>query len=304
MTSSRSGRYSNLSSPSLKSERGPGAALSLPKGGEVAPAFLSRLLSASRRQNSLLCVGLDPQPEMMPVPDVFEFNAAIIEATADLVCSYKPNLAFYEALGIDGLAALKKTVEHIPGDIPVIGDAKRNDIGHSAAAYAKGLFGYFGFDAVTVNAYLGYDSVSPFLEYRERGVFLLCRTSNPGAKDFQDMQDSQGQALYQRVALKAREWDRAGNIGLVAGATYPEELKWVRQVCPDMPLLIPGIGAQGGGLEKAVACSVDSQGERAIIVSSRQVLYASKGKDFAQAARQAALKLRDEINRCRKAPKA
>lgn len=261
--------------------------------------FLARLLEASRRQNSLLCIGLDPQPEMMPVADVLEFNRAIIDATHDLVCAYKPNLAFYEALGLDGLAALKKTVEHIPRHVPVIGDAKRSDIGHSAAAYARGLFNYFGFDAVTVNPYLGYDSVSPFLEYKEKGVFLLCRTSNPGAKDFQDMADARGEALYQRVALKAREWDTAVNVGLVVGATYPEELKWVRDNCPGMPLLIPGIGPQGGDLEKAVRYSVDSHGERAVIVSSRQVLYASKGKDFAEAAREAAIKLRDEINRYR-----
>ena len=283
--------------------------------------FLSKLLAATRRQNSLLCVGLDPQPEMMPIGNVFEFNRAIIDATKDLVCAYKPNLAFYEALGTDGLVALKRTVEYIPEDIPIIGDAKRSDIGNTAAAYAKGLFVYFGFDAVTVNPYLGYDSVSPFLEYHDKGVFILCRTSNPGAKDFQDFQDSQGQALYQRVALKAREWatitsppspspsterglggevvTTKGNIGLVVGATYPEEIKWVRQNCPEMPLLIPGIGPQGGDLEKAVRYSVDSKGERSIIVSARQVLYASKGKDFAQAARQAALKLRDEINRYR-----
>lgn len=266
---------------------------------DSSPGFLAKLLDASRRQNSLLCVGLDPQPEMLPVAEVWEFNRAIIDATHDLVCAYKPNLAFYEALGLDGLAALKKTVEHIPQHVPVIGDAKRSDIGHSAAAYARGLFDYFGFDAVTVNPYLGADSVSPFLEYTSKGVFLLCRTSNPGARDFQDLTDAHGQALYQRVALKAREWDRAGTVGLVVGATYPEELKWVRDNCPQMPLLIPGIGPQGGDLEKAVRHSVDSHGERAIIVSSRQVIYASRGKDFAQAARKAATKLRDDINRCR-----
>jgi len=266
---------------------------------KLPTTFLSKLLAATRRQNSLLCVGLDPQPEMMPIGNVFEFNRAIIDATRDLVCAYKPNLAFYEALGVDGLVTLKRTVEYIPEDIPIIGDAKRSDIGNTAAAYAKGLFVYFGFDAVTVNPYLGYDSVSPFLEYHDKGVFILCRTSNPGAKDFQDFQDSQGQALYQRVALKAKEWDHAGNSGLVVGATYPEEIKWVRQNCPEMPLLIPGIGPQGGDLEKSVRYSVDRKGERSIIVSARQVLYASKGKDFAQAARQAALKLRDEINQYR-----
>ena len=261
--------------------------------------FVSRLLNASRRNRSLLCVGLDPDPSKLPVKDIFEFNKAIIDATADLVCCYKPNLAFYEALGIRGLQALKKTVNYIPRDIPVIGDAKRGDIGNTAAAYAKALFGYYKFDAVTVNPYMGYDSVKPFLDYRDKGIFVVCRTSNSSASDFQDLVDNFGMKFYQTVALRAGDWNKGGNVGLVVGATCPEELKEIRKLCPGMPLLIPSIGAQGGDLELSVRYGVDAAKEMAIIVAARQVLYASKGPDYAQAARKAASELRDAINRYR-----
>jgi orotidine-5'-phosphate decarboxylase len=259
--------------------------------------FVDKLLSAGRRNKSLLCIGLDPDVTLMPKAGIFDFNKAIIDATADLACAYKPNLAFYEALGIDGLKVLQKTIEHIPDFIPVIGDGKRGDIGNTARAYAKALFETFGFDAATVNPYLGYDSVQPFLEYEDKGIFILCRTSNPGAVDFQSLIDVQGTPLYEAVARKAREWDIHGNIGLVVGATYPDELKAIRQLCPEMPLLIPGIGAQGGDLTSAVKNGIDARGEKAIIAVSRQVLYASKGKDFAQAARQSAQGIRDDINK-------
>ena len=235
----------------------------------------------------------------MPQVSVIDFNRAIIEATSDLVCAYKPNLAFYESLGADGLEALKKTVEAVPPDIVIIGDAKRSDIGHSAAAYATGLFDYFGFDAATVNPYLGHDGVAPFLGYRDKGIFILCRTSNAGAADFQDLPIAGGEALFLRVARKAGEWNTHGNGGLVVGATYPEELRQVRELCPRMPILIPGVGAQGGDLEQAVRYGVDARGEQAIINSSRQVLYASRDTDFAQAAHRVALGIRDEINRYR-----
>jgi len=261
--------------------------------------FVSRLLNASRGNRSLLCVGLDPDPSKLPVRDVFEFNRAIIDATADLVCCYKPNLAFYEALGIRGLQALRKTLAHIPKDIPVIGDAKRGDIGNTATAYAKALFGYYKFDAVTVNPYMGYDSVKPFLDYRDKGIFVLCRTSNSSASDFQDLVDNFGMKFYQTVALRAGDWNKGGNVGLVVGATFPEELREIRKLCPDMPLLIPGIGAQGGDLELSVRYGVDANKEKAVIVAARQVLYASKGPDYAQAARKAAGELRDAINRYR-----
>jgi orotidine-5'-phosphate decarboxylase len=261
--------------------------------------FVSRLLDACRRNRSLLCVGLDPDPAKLPVKDVFEFNKAIIDATADLVCAYKPNLAFYEALGIRGLQALKKTVAYIPKNIPVIGDAKRGDIGNTAIAYARALFGYYKFDAVTLNPYLGYDSVEPFLDYKDKGVFVLCRTSNSSASDFQDLVDNFGMKFYQSVALRAGDWNTDGNVGLVVGATFPEELREIRKLCPGMILLIPGIGAQGGDLEQSVKYGVDANNEKAVIVAARQVIYASKGADYARAARQAASELRDTINRYR-----
>jgi orotidine-5'-phosphate decarboxylase len=257
--------------------------------------FTDKLLNTSRKNKSWLCVGLDPDPELMPEVDVLQFNKAIIEATSDLVCAYKPNLAFYESLGTEGLAVLEKTLKHIPGDIPVIGDAKRGDIGNTARAYARALFSVLGFDAATVNPYLGFDSVEPFINYQDKGVFILCRTSNKGATDFQNLLTN-GLPLYEAVAQKAQEWNIHGNIGLVVGATYPEELKKVRSICPEMPLLIPGIGAQGGDLASAVGYGVDARGEKAIINVSRQILYASKEKDFAQAARNMAEKIRQQIN--------
>jgi orotidine-5'-phosphate decarboxylase len=257
--------------------------------------FTDKLLNASRKNKSWLCIGLDPDPELMPEIDVLQFNQAIIEATCDLVCAYKPNLAFYEALGTEGLAILEKTVKYIPGDIPVIGDAKRGDIGNTARAYAKALFAVLGFDAATVNPYLGFDSIEPFINYQDKGVFILCRTSNRGATDFQNL-CTNGLPLYEAVAQKAQEWNIYGNIGLVVGATYPEELKKVRSICPEMPLLIPGIGAQGGDLASAVGYGVDARGENAIINVSRQILYASKEKNFAQAARNMAEKIRKQIN--------
>ena len=265
--------------------------------------FTEKLLTASRRNKSLLCVGLDPDPRLMPDKvGIFEFNKAIIDATSDLVCAYKPNFAFYEVLGNEGLNALKQTVEHIPEDIPVIGDAKRGDIGNTAKAYAKAIFDNFNFDAATVNPYLGFDSIEPFIQYRDKGVFILCRTSNAGAVDFQALRcevEGSHRPLFEIVALKAEEWNVHGNIGLVVGATYPEELRLIRQSHPNMPLLIPGIGAQGGDLASVVRYGVDAQGERAIINSSRQILYVSREKDFAEAARLAASALRGQINHYR-----
>jgi len=259
--------------------------------------FAGKLLAANRRNKSLLCVGLDPDPELMPKVGLLEFNKAIIDTTVDLVCAYKPNLAFYEALGVSGLKVLQKTIEHIPDHIPIIGDGKRGDIGNTARAYAKALFETFGFDAATVSPYLGFDSVEPLIRYNDRGVFILCRTSNPGAVDFQDLVDAQGIPLYETVARKAREWNAHGNIGLVVGATYIKELKAIRRLCPEMPILIPGVGTQGGDLASTVRYGIDAQGGNAIITVSRQVIYASQGKDFAQAARHNAQELRDNINK-------
>ena len=262
--------------------------------------FTEKLTNARRRNKSLLCVGLDPDPEQLPDKvGVYQFNEAIIDATADLVCAYKLNLAFYEALNDEGLDALKRTIKHIPDDIPVIGDAKRGDIANTAKAYARAVFANLGCDATTVNPYMGFDSVEPFIEYADKGIFILCRTSNAGALDFQSLRcetDNGYRPLFEVVALKASQWNTHGNIGLVVGATYPEELRLLRQNYPDMPFLIPGIGAQGGELALATRYGVNSKGEKAIINSSRQIIYASRGKDFAQAARDAATSLRDQIN--------
>jgi orotidine-5'-phosphate decarboxylase len=264
--------------------------------------FIDKLLGASRNNKSLLCVGLDPDPKLMPSKlSVFEFNREIIDVTSDLVCAYKPNLAFYEALGLEGLKALEETVAHIPKEIPTIGDAKRGDIASSSEAYARALFESFGFDAATVSPYLGHDSIAPFIAYANKGVFILCKTSNAGSADFQEslcseVSNANSRPLFELVALKAKEWDARGNIGLVVGATYPQQLRRVRELCAELPLLIPGIGAQGGDLASVVRYGVDANGEKAIINCSRQILYASKGKDFAEAARREALKLRDQIN--------
>ncbi|MDO8673171.1 MAG: orotidine-5'-phosphate decarboxylase [Dehalococcoidia bacterium] len=268
--------------------------------------FIDKLHKANENNASLICVGLDPDPALMPIADIFEFNKAIIDATADLVCAYKPNLAFYEAQGLKGLEALYRTRSYIPSSIPVIGDAKRGDIGNTASAYARALFESLDFDAATLNPYLGRDAVDPFLAYESRCSFILCRTSNKGAIDFQNLEvadKNPGPAatgdrmpLYEMVAKRAREWNTRGNVGLVVGATYPEELKMIRLICPDMPILIPGIGAQGGDLEAAVRNGIDREGRNAIICSSRQVLYASRHEDFAMAARQVAINLRQEIN--------
>ena len=264
--------------------------------------FIEKLLAASRKNKSLLCVGLDPDPKVMPKVGVFQFNREIIDATSDLVCAYKPNLAFYESMGIEGLKALEKTLAHVPKGIPVIGDAKRGDISSSSEAYARALFETFSFDAATVNPYLGYDSVAPFTAYAEKGVFVLCKTSNAGSADFQESLYTEPGAtgnarpLFELVAQKAKRWNSRGNVGLVVGATYPEQLRRVRELCPGLPLLIPGIGSQGGDLVAVVKYGVDANGEKAIINCSRQIIYASKGKDFAQAARREALKLRDRIN--------
>lgn len=270
-------------------------------------SFLDKLREAARRNNSWLCIGLDSEPAKLPAflrerhgpHAVLEFNRAIIEATSDLVCAYKPNLAFYEMLGPRGLEILYKTRELIPPEIPVIGDAKRGDIENTARAYAKALFEYYRFDAVTVNPLMGFDSVAPFLEYSDKGAFLLVRTSNPGARDFQEL-NCAGKPLYQRLAEKAREWNTRKNVGVVVGATAPHELAIARQIIGDeMPILVPGVGAQAGDLEEAVKSSVNSRGELAIITVSRSVIFASQGEDFAQAARKAAQALREAINRAR-----
>jgi orotidine-5'-phosphate decarboxylase len=224
------------------------------------------------------------------------FNRELIVATSDLACAYKPNLAFYEALGADGFRVLRSTRDLIPGDIPVIGDAKRGDVGNTARAYATALFDQLGFDAVTVNPYLGGDALEPFFAYADRGVFVLCRSSNPGAAFVQTLlisEDGEARPLYETIALRTREWNVAGNAGLVVGATAPAELERIRSIAPDLPLLIPGIGAQGGDL--AAAINAHRETAPAIISASRAILYASSGPEFAEAARSAALRLRESM---------
>lgn len=266
--------------------------------------FAERLNSISRTNRSLVCVGLDPDPERMPISDVFEFNKDIIDATKDLVCAYKPNLAFYEAMGLDGLKALEKTVAHIRDVAPnvvVLGDAKRGDIDVSNAKYAEAMFDFWGFDAITVHAFTGGQALEPFFEYEDKGIFVLCHTSNPGSAEFQDLAVNQGgnkMPFYEWIAASAKEWNSHGNIGLVVGATYPEQLKVVRNHCPGMPILIPGVGSQGGDLENSVNFGLDEETPNILINSSRGIIYASNDKaGFAERARRAAKKLQDEINR-------
>ncbi|MEP7312487.1 MAG: orotidine-5'-phosphate decarboxylase [Pseudomonadota bacterium] len=268
--------------------------------------FVARVEAASERNQSLVCVGLDPEPEKFPAAlrttphAIFEFNRQIIDATADYACCYKPQFAHYAALAAED--QLQSTIAYIHEcypHLPVILDSKRGDIGSTAAKYAQEAFERYGADAVTVNPYLGSDSIEPWLRYRDKGVIILCRTSNPGARDFQDL-ESAGRKLYLRVAERvAQDWNAAGNCLLVVGATYPQELAEIRAVTGEMTFLVPGIGAQGGDVAAAVRAGRTSTGKGLIINSSRGILYASPGADFAAAARAAALALRDEINRYR-----
>ncbi len=273
--------------------------------------FVEKLLQASRTQNSLLCVGLDPEPSRFPPRFRGEdkeiltvhFCKAMIEATAPYACAYKPNIAFFEVLGPNGMHVLQEVIHAVPPNLPVILDAKRGDIGNTARAYAETLFDIYQCDAVTVSPYLGHDSLTPFLDYKDKGIFVLCRTSNPGAHDLQDLrvQMSEGneRPLYEVVAQRVQSWNVAGNCGLVVGATYPQELRDIRALCPDMPILVPGVGTQGGDLEASVRAGVDSHGERILISVSRSILYASGEGDYATAAATQARTLRNQINAVR-----
>lgn len=262
--------------------------------------YFERLEAAARRNQSRLCVGLDPDPARIAGGEVAGYLREVIAATRDLVCCYKPNLAFFEAFGAEGVAILSETLAAIPDDIPVLADAKRGDIGSTAEAYARGIFEAWGFDAVTVNAYGGRDAVEPFLAYPDRGVYVWCRSSNPGAADFQDLpvRDRSGveRPLYEVVAQSARGWNANGTIGLVAGATYPEQIARLRSLCPELPFLVPGVGAQGAALEEAVRAAQFQGGGGFIVNASRGVLYAGGGDDFAATARSEAGRLRDAIN--------
>lgn len=269
--------------------------------------FMTALRAAWRRRDSLLCVGLDPDPARFPAqfrerPDaILAFCRAIVDATADLVCCFKPQIAYFAAhRAEDQLEALIAHIHDAHPGTPVILDAKRGDIGSTAEQYALEAFERFDADAITVNPYMGRDSVEPYLAYPDKGVILLCRTSNPGGSDLQFLDVGGGERLFERVArLVAGEWNHGGNCALVVGATFPDEIARVRELTGEMPLLVPGIGAQGGDVEATVRAGRTADGTGLMINSSRAILYAGGGEDFAAAARTAARATRDAINACR-----
>lgn len=271
----------------------------------TAGRFRERLEAAMETNNSLLCVGLDPDPKRIPAGvGVPEFLKSVIDATSDLVCAYKPNAAFFEQLGDEGWRILRDVVAHVPDNIPVLLDAKRGDVGHTAAAYASALYDWVGADGVTLNPYLGIDALEPFLAYEDRHVFVLCRTSNPSAGDLQDVMAGDVR-LYERVAELSRDWNVRGNVGLVVGATYPEEAARVRAICPDQLILLPGVGAQQGDIDAAVGAAVDANRRGLLVNASRGVLYAQPYENgcavggWGEASRDAARQLRDAINAAR-----
>jgi len=261
----------------------------------------SILKEIQEKNNSMICVGLDLDRKKMPpeyvssIKGMYDFAVGIIEATSDIVAAYKPNLAFFEELGAEGLSLLKKIIEKVPDDTIVIADAKRGDIGNTAAHYASAIFEYLKADWVTLNPYMGYDSIRPFLDYDGKGAFVLCLTSNPGSRDFQFLHVL-NKPVYMYVAEKVAYWNKDGNIGLVVGATHPEHLQDIKEAAGDVPILIPGVGAQGGNLEKVVRIGTNDFKHTALINVSRSVLYASQGEDFAEAARIEVEKLNSIIN--------
>ena len=267
-------------------------------------SFYTRLNAAINQNNSLLCVGLDPMPELFSAriatssSPLYEFCVAIIDATADLVCTYKPQIAHFSAVGAE--SELLRVIQYIHEQyplIPVILDAKRGDIGSTANYYAKEVFERYSADAVTVNPYLGRESIQPYLEYTDRGTVILCRTSNPDSAWLQNSPAGDPAYLpaYLKIAKAALEWQKTADVLLVAGATYPEEILAIRKAAPGVPLLIPGVGAQGGSLEKVMKAGLE--GDRGLLINaSRSILYASTDEDFASSARLVASELRDEIN--------
>jgi orotidine-5'-phosphate decarboxylase len=269
--------------------------------------FTQRLASVWDRNDSLVCVGLDPEIERLPASiagepsPIFQFNKAIIDATADLVCAYKPQFAHYAAYEAED--QLERTIDYIQSTyphVPVILDSKRGDVGNTAERYALEAFERYHADAVTVNPYLGGDSLEPFLKRADKGVIVLCRTSNPGARDIQDLAIGNRKLYHVIAELAAQKWNSRGNCSLVVGATYPQELAEIREIVGDMPLLVPGVGAQGGDVVQAVQSGRTRTGAGLMISSSRAILYASAGEDFADAARKATSTLRDQINAARR----
>jgi orotidine-5'-phosphate decarboxylase len=270
-------------------------------------SFTERLRRIQHTRNSVLCVGLDPDPGLLPkhllkndLPDaVLAFNCAIIEATGSMACAFKINFAFFEVMGREGWRVLEETRRAIPDGVLAIADAKRGDIGNSARFYAKSVFEDLNFDACTVSPYMGRDSVEPFLQYPDRAAFILARTSNPGSADFQE-KDLNGRKLYQAVAETVAQWGREmpGDAGLVVGATSPESLAALRSACPTLPFLIPGLGAQGGDATAVMRHAETADGP-VIVNSSRAVLYASSGLDFAEAAARQAEAARATLEKAR-----
>lgn len=270
-------------------------------------SFLHRLDHRMTTANSLVCVGLDPQVSHFPPHighdsrSITTYLTGLVAATAPYAAAFKPNLAFYTALGVDGLQVLADTCAAIPDDIPVILDCKVGDVGDTARAYARAWFEVFGFDACTVNPYLGEDTLAPFFNHDGKGVIVICKTSNPGSGDFQDRQLGSGATLYQEIATACAAWDHRypASVGLVVGATYPGQLGDVRSQVGDQLILLPGVGAQGGDLEAALATGLDRNGRGLLCSASRSIMYASQGEDFAEQAGMAAQALRDEINATR-----
>ena len=284
-----------------------GSGTVLPKITDMT--FLDMLRDATTRNDSLLCVGLDPEPTRFPesvrgeAHKIYDFCAAIVDATADLVCAFKPQIAYFAAHGAED--QLERLMQHMRANaprVPVILDAKRGDIGSTAEQYAREAFERYGADAVTLSPFMGFDSVEPYLRYPGKGAFLLCRTSNPGGDDFQNQRlaSVDGQPLlYEHIARLAQgPWNKNGQLGLVVGATYPAEIERVRQLAPSLPLLIPGVGAQGGDAVATVRAGLTAAGP-IIVNSSRAILYASSGADFADAARTAARATRAQLQAAR-----
>jgi orotidine-5'-phosphate decarboxylase len=273
--------------------------------GTLTAPFVDKLRAAQSANKSLLCVGLDPDPSRFPeavgnTPEsIIAFNRAIIEATSDLACCYKPNLGFYLAYGSLGVEALAQVRRDVPAHIPVLLDAKFGDIGITSVGYARAAFETWNVDALTVNPFLGRDALDPFLAYTDRGLFILAKTSNPGSGLLQDRQLAGGSTVTLAVVNDAVSWNTAGNVGLVVGATYPEQLAEVRAAAPNLPILVPGVGAQQGDLEAAVRAGLDSNSAGLLINASRAISYASTGPDFQDAARAAAESLRTQIESAR-----
>ena len=267
---------------------------------QAARRFFERIEQRQKELQTRLCVGLDPDPRLIPEAcrqsdrPIFEFNKAIVDATHDLASCFKPQIAHYASEAAED--QLQETIDYIQSRrVPVLLDAKRGDVGNTAEMYARELFERYGADAVTVNPYLGKDSLQPYLDYADRGVFVLCRTSNPGGSDLQNLVLDSGQTLYEHVAQTARdEWNGNNNVGLVVGATRPEELRRIRNICGDMTFLLPGVGAQGADIREMMGAG---QGGGMLISSSRAILYAGPGEDFAEQARRVARETLDEIRR-------